>query len=161
MAPVNTWLAWKREVKRLSPSMLLLIPHTDKNAFQITTMEIGGDTPLPADQITEEYVRGPGNPAPLVLLLGCETGSSAISFESFVALFRLYGASIVVSTSVKVLGRHATAAASHFIRGIRALGGKKGVTFGDVVLRVRREMLNEGYPMVLSVSSYGDADWRI
>jgi hypothetical protein len=32
---------------------------------------------------------------------------------------------------------------------------------GDVLRRLRRKALHDGYPMVLSIVAYGDADWRV
>jgi hypothetical protein len=39
--------------------------------------------------------------------------------------------------------------------------GETDATFGEVMLAVRRDLLAAGTPMVLGLTSYGDADWRI
>jgi uncharacterized membrane protein len=96
-----------------------------------------------------------------VLLLGCETGKVSIPFEDFVSAFKIAGAAIVVSTAAPVLGRQATVVAEEFVSVLKKLRGKESATFGDVMLAVRRNMLRKGFPVVLSVSSYGDADWRL
>jgi hypothetical protein len=159
---VNTWQRWKTDIAAHSPSILVLIPHTDTDAqLKLPKMEIGDAQWLTLDQLDESYVRSSGGP-PIVLLLGCETGQQQVSFEDFISNFAYRGAAIVVSSTTFLLGRQATLLAGEFVRTLREMSSKNGdKTFGDVVLTVRRNMLRKGYPMVLSVSSYGDADWRI
>ncbi|MCL5744987.1 MAG: hypothetical protein M1541_13850 [Acidobacteria bacterium] len=159
--PASRWAEWRQDICTLSPSLLVLIPHTDRDTDRILTMEIGGDV-LAIDHIDESCIRGPQTSSPpIVLLLGCETGSADISFEGIVSQIRLFGPSVVVSTSTRILGRQATVVAAEFLEQLAAWRGKPNATFGDVMLAVRRGMLGKGYPMILSVASYGDADWRL
>jgi hypothetical protein len=98
---------------------------------------------------------------PVVFLLGCETAKQEASFEDFISNFASHGAAIVVASSTLVLGRQATVVAAEFVSTLKRMSKSKDKTFGDVVLSVRRTMLSKGFPMVMSVSAYGDADWRI
>lgn len=160
LQPANTWKKWEDSIEKYGPSMLVLIPHTDIDSRDIQQLEIGKAQWLPLDQLDERYV-GNDKVHPVVFLLGCETAKQAASFEDFISNFALYGAAIVVASSTVVLGRQATVVAAEFVSTIKRMSKLKNKTFGDVVLEVRRKMLAKGFPMVMSVSAYGDADWRI
>jgi hypothetical protein len=156
-----TWGDWKKEVVATKPSLLIVIPHLDiDSTFNVAKLEIGSGEWLRVDKVDEAYVHTQGC-QPIVLLLGCETGKVSIPFEDFVSAFKIAGAAIVVSTAAPVLGRQATVVAEEFVSVLKKLRGKESATFGDVMLAVRRNMLRKGFPVVLSVSSYGDADWRL
>ncbi len=158
---VKKWPDWTTSIEKNSPSLLLLIPHTDKNRYDIVTLQIGKDQ-ISVDQIDENYVRPTETSVlPVVFLLGCSTGASDISFEGAVTQFRRYGASIVVSTTTGILGRHASLVAIEFLKKIKEFSESPSHTFGEVVLSVRRELLLQGVPVALAVVSYGDADWRL
>jgi hypothetical protein len=157
----DTWAKWKQDVAAHSPSILILIPHTDVDQqLRIPKMEIGTDQWLTLSQLDESCIRG-RNIQPIALLLGCDTAKQNIAFEDFISNFAVCGAAIVVSSRSPILGRQATVLAGEFVRALKKVSGKKDTTFGDVVLAVRRTMLGKGYPMVLSITSYGDADWRL
>src|SRR6185369_5394188 len=57
----DNWKSWAKNVTTLSPSLLLLLPHSDKDRDNIITLEIGGEN-LAVDQIDENYVFGPNPP---------------------------------------------------------------------------------------------------
>ena len=160
VAVATNWQEWTKNITKFSPALLLLIPHTAYDAAQVVTLEIGGNV-LATDQIDSQYVYPTGKPTfPLVMLLGCETGVKGIALERIVTKFRRYGASIIVSTTAPVLGRHAAPVAARFLDKLKSLSARPNATFGDVMLAVRRELLAEGLPVILAVSAYGDADWR-
>jgi hypothetical protein len=158
-----TWENWKKDIAEHKPSLLIVVPHLDiDSTFNVAKLEIGSGQWLRVDQVDEAYIQAQGcGCQPVVLLLGCETGKQGVPFEDFVSAFSLGGAAVVVSTSSLILGRQATLLAEEFVSVLHDLRAKDGATFGDVMLSVRRNMLRKGYPMVLSVSSYGDADWRL
>jgi len=156
-----TWDDWKKQVVATKPSLIIVIPHLDiDSTFNVAKLEIGSGEWLRVDKVDEAYVHTQGC-QPVVLLLGCETGKVSIPFEDFVSAFMIGGAAIVVSTAAPVLGRQATVLAEEFVSVLKKLRGQDSTTFGDVMLTVRRNMLRKGVPVVLSVSSYGDADWRL
>jgi hypothetical protein len=158
---VPSWDAWVHEVRTSSPTLLLLVPHVTPVDHE-PALEIGQTERLKALLVREDHVHRPGaSPGPLVVLLGCETGVAPITFESFPASFREAGASIVVSTVATVLGRHAAPVAERLVQLLASLRPDDERAFGDVMRRLRREMLAAGIPMVLALTAYGDADWRI
>ncbi|HEX7312613.1 MAG TPA: hypothetical protein VF297_01760 [Pyrinomonadaceae bacterium] len=164
---VTTWDEWAGKVTSSSPppSLLVLLTHTDRasNDLQQLFIEKGDDdkTRLRVSHIRSRYVRDPAtNPAPLVLLMGCETGAPDISFLGFVPKFRRYGAAIIVSTGATVLGYQSVPVTREFIETLSEVA-REGGAFGDVMRTVKRRMLARGLPMVLSLMAYGDADWRL
>lgn len=160
-AYVEDWDGWRQGVQAKAPSLLVLLPHTLKDADDIPTLEIGDKKQLPEDQITADYVHGgPGADPPVVLLLGCETAVPDIPFQGFAAQFRGNGAAIVLSTLAPVLGRHAIPVAAILASELARAAGEGG-TFGDALLGLRRRALAAGIPMVLGLVAYGDADWRL
>jgi hypothetical protein len=157
---VSTWAQWEAKIKS-SPSLLLLLPHTDvEEELDQPKMEIGRDQWLTLDRLEKGYVTV-GGVRPVVLLLGCETGQQHVAFEDFISNFITDGAAIVVSSATTILGRHAAPVAREFVEVITRMRKNKAATFGDVMLEVRRSMMRKGFPIVMSVSSYGDADWRL
>ena len=156
---IHTWEEWKQHVASTSPALLVLIPHTeiDKES-KIPKLEIGNKEWLSLDQITQAYIRT-DSPQPVLLLLGCDTANQDVTFETFISRFVNSGVAVIVASNTRILGRQATVLAEEFISVLN--GMRPGTTFGEAVLTVRRNLLCKGYPMVLSISSYGDADWRL
>lgn len=159
----KSWEDWKQNIlTEPYASMLVLLPHTDNSpdivnmpALEIqekwlTSVELDSDYVQPTNEV------GPG---PVVLLLGCSTALTDIAFLNFVREFKGAGASIVLGTLATVHGAHAS-------RFVRVLLGKmksksNGRPFDEILLEVKREMLAEGEPFVLSLAAYGHSSWRI
>lgn len=157
---VGTWEAWVEEIQRSSPTLLALLVHTLKDQNDQPCLEIGEGKQLASVRLGFVCPENAPSP-PLVLLLGCETGAPEIAFQGFVAQFRRRRAAIVVSTTARILGRHAIPLAQEFVRILKALPATGDATFGDAMLGVRRKFLADGRPMVLCLTAYGDADWRL
>lgn len=154
------WASWAKKVDEERPTLLVLLPHHLRESGH-DLLEIGGDK-RKSMQIRAEYVSSPEDDQSrqIVLLIGCQTNTAKISLESFVPAFQDAGAEIVVSTIGSILGRHAGPAAAAIVQEIKKQEGNPQATFGEVMLAVRRRLLAEGTPMVLGLTSYGDADWR-
>jgi hypothetical protein len=99
---------------------------------------------------------------PLLLLLGCSTATQTRAFQSFVTQFRRAGASIVIGTLCEILGRHAAPIAKGLTERLCAANASQtGKPMGSLMRELRREMLAAGYPIVLAVAAFGDADWLV
>jgi hypothetical protein len=164
---VESWLQWKAAVRQRDPGLLMLLVHTKIDADG-TTLEMGPpsaiaseqDTLLRTDYITDEYVRHGAANAPIMLLLGCTTGKANLPFDSVASAFKYRGrAGIIVATSNLIYGPKAVEIAETFLNALSRV--KNGERFGDVMLDVRRTVLANGMAMVLCLSSYGDADWKL
>jgi formaldehyde-activating enzyme involved in methanogenesis len=98
--------------------------------------------------------------SPIVLLLGCTTANAKVAFQSVAAAFESRGeAGIIVATSNLIYGPKAVDVAEMFLKQVAAV--QDGQTFGDVMLAVRRAALADGIAMILCLSAYGDADWKL
>lgn len=151
----RSWKQWTKSVARSAPPLLIVLPHTLREESE-WALEIGKAQRLLAADLDEEYV---GESGPIVILLGCETAPGEVPFEEFPTQFRRAGASIVVATVTKVLGRHAAPVSAALAGALAQQAAAGPATFGDVFRSVRRDLLARGVPMVLAVIAYGDADW--
>lgn len=159
---VTTWKEWISDVEKRAPSLLVLLPHTLKDALTgQETLEIGASERLLFVRLQENHVLGPAKaPRPVVILMGCETAAPDIAYENLIAAFRSKGAALVVGTGSTILGRQAALVVSEMIKELAEI--ETGDTaFGDVMLRVRRKMMAQGLLMVMCLTSYGDTDWII
>jgi hypothetical protein len=161
---VKSWDDWTAKIKAESPSLLVLLSHTQEaqDVGEMRALEISKDDKRKAVQITKEYVINPDSQTrPLVMLVGCSTHAADNRLENFVTFFGQYAA-VVISTGATVLALQAAKVAMEFIQTLSQLSGKPGGTsFGDVMLDVRRRLLAKGLPMVLCLEAYGDADWYL
>lgn len=166
---ISSWDEWREKIKsETPPTALILITHTEPTGGGILALEIGdGKRPnlrLEMSGIGQEYVRFPAeNLPPIVLLIGCETGEGKanIQFANFVARFRQGGAAIIVSTGATILGRHAIPVTNELLERLNEYTKKPNLSFGEVMRVVKQRMLARGFPMVLTLMAYGDADWQI
>jgi hypothetical protein len=159
----RSWKDWQKDIlAKPTATLLVLLPHSDNSPDFVNTpaLEIQKNW-LTSVQLDTDYVLPPNEvgPGPVVLLLGCSTALADIPFLNFVREFKAAGASIVLGTLATVHGTHAS-------RFVRALLGKinvrgSGRPFDEVLLEVKREMLAEGEPFVLSLAAYGHSSWRI
>jgi hypothetical protein len=154
----TNWDDFEEKVGTLDPSMVFLVPHTDQNGVSIG-MEIGGGELEPVNRVGVR-MREPRSKPVVAVLLGCETANPKIPFQGLVPRFRRAGAAVVISTTNTILGRHAVPVAVELLSFLKSeAAGEAGL--GDVLRRLRRQALHDGYPMVLSIVAYGDADWRV
>jgi hypothetical protein len=160
---VFDWTHWRDEVEQDGPSLLVLLPHhtiTTINQLTIHGLEISQDQTRYYPELRSKDVQPQGSMLrPLVLLLGCETMSTDIPYESFVAKFLSLGAAIVLGTTTSVFGFHAAPVACKISEIMQALIAQGASSFADIMLRLRRQAMLEGYPMALTLFAYGDAGW--
>ncbi len=166
---VDTWGAWATAVAG-RPSLLVLLSHTVEHQ-SVTALEIGpevGGSRIKLIELVPEFVKIEPADTPVVLLLGCDTAVERNEFRSFVGQFLDCGAALVVGTITPVLGERVSPVTQSLIREIASAltaGGRppgdQAMTFGDLMLRVRRQLLTEGELTALCIASFGDADWRL
>jgi hypothetical protein len=168
VAPLSKWDDWTAKVAEIKPSMLIAIVHNElKENTQLPRMEIGQDSWVDVSGFGKPYYRpDPNGSDPVLLLLACESGAGNVSFNSFVARARQEGAAMIVAAGAKIHEAHALKVTRELVdaleKGIaRAAAAGKEITFGDVFRNVRRAMLARGVLMVLTLETYGDADWRL
>jgi hypothetical protein len=159
---VNDWAAWQQGVTQNRPTLLVMLPHhtIHPDLPIVHGLEISADQRRWVTELENQDVQAQGSAErPLVFLLGCETMSTDIPYESFVAAFLGLGAAIVLGTTTSVLGYHVAPVACKIAALMQSIIASGGSSFADVMLRLRRQGLLEGYPMVLTLFAYGDAGW--
>ncbi|HEX5717113.1 MAG TPA: hypothetical protein VF179_13195 [Thermoanaerobaculia bacterium] len=157
-ARVRSWPEWIAHVASDRPSLLVLLPHHEQIRGD-DFLEIGEGDRLQSELVREEHVSVDGSLSPIVLLLGCETNLARIAFDNLVIRFRDRGAAVVVSTIATILGRHASPAAERLVELLDEEAREGNSTFGEVMVRLRRKLLETETPMALGLTAYGDADW--
>ncbi|HRD90003.1 MAG TPA: hypothetical protein PK752_17345, partial [Accumulibacter sp.] len=158
---VRDWAEWEQAVAEDSPSLLLLLPHSQEDPAHpgISGLEIGGVL-LTRPELESSYVAGPAAAAPVVLLLGCSTQLSEVPFLNFVEAFKRERAALVIGTLATIRGRRAVAFVAELLAGLKAAAGSEQ-TFGEVFLATRRRLLAGGDGFALSLTAYGDVGWRL
>jgi len=158
----SDWDTWAKYIEDTSPHLLVLLPHHGRSGG-FDWLEIGAGSQKKAILIKERHVRPAGTHEirPVVLLIGCETASTKIDLENFVPAFQMAGAAIIVSTTATILGRQAGPVTGVIVEELKRIEDDENATFGQAMLAARRRLLAAGTPMVLGLTSYGDADWRI
>ncbi|KQU80843.1 hypothetical protein ASC98_04640 [Rhizobacter sp. Root1238] len=162
----SDWDLWRTGISSHSPLLMVMLPHNEESPNELPELSIGPGTlathRLLLSSIDDRVIKGPKTmPGAIVLLLGCETGAPKTSYLGYVPKFRRYGASIIVSTGAVVLGRQISPICVRLIKGLQAAVASGPAPLGQVMLRLRREMLANGFPIVLALSASGDADWLI
>ena len=158
---VKDWNEWESAVQSDSPSLLMLLPHSQEDPQHpgIPGLEIGGVL-LTYPELESDYVAGPAAKSPVVLLLGCSTQLTDVPFLNFVEAFKRENAALVIGTLATIRGRRTVAFVSDLLDGLKSAAGSER-TFGDVFLETKRKLLAGGDGFVMSLTAYGDVGWRI
>ncbi|RKI01878.1 hypothetical protein D7Y27_04325 [Corallococcus sp. AB004] len=155
------WAAWEQKVQSLGPSLLVLLVHTDNDPESgLPVIEIANEY-LRRARLKASHVRSDKVPATIVLFLGCDTAMPPAQYQSFVGRFRQLGAAVVLSTIASIRGRHACPTAANVIRHLSEATEGVPRNWGDVFVRIKRELLAKGDALVLCFAAYGDVDWQL
>ena len=165
---VTTWKDWLFQVKKHKPKLIALIVHTKQNEYHETIMEIGDGSWTTVRDLDSSFFSAEAEAGPLVFLLGCETGTDEIQSFSLASGLKRKGASIVVSSDATINALHAIPALECIIRTFASeirnqtkRNQTKPLIFGEIMRRARCQLINEGIPISLSLTAYGDADWLL
>lgn len=153
------WINWSEEVQTYQPSLLFAYPHNDGTGIG-RFLEIQKDE-LETFDLESKYVIGPDKVSPLVVLLGCDTSSSAEAFTGHVSSFAQASAAITVATIATLHVDHAPKFGRIFLKKLYEQARQGPAFFGDALKSARREMLVQSLPAGLSIVAFGDADWKI
>jgi hypothetical protein len=154
-----TWNEWEQLIQAQQPRLLALITHTEEEAGE-PVMEIGGDT-LRSSEVNKEHIKTDTTHWPIVLLIGCSTGDPTKGFMSLPTVFRQEGAGVVLATLTVVRGRYAAPITGQVIDRLVKYAAGPRTPFGELMRNLRRDLLAQGYPAILSLIAYGDADWEL
>ena len=168
----GNWDEWKEAVSGSHPSLLVAFPHNTGERQDIA-LEIGG-VAFKTLRLPREYVHVDGA-YPLLLLLGCDTASSAQQYANHIRYFRQAGAAVIVSTIATVFGPHAVRVGEKLLEVLLAIHRQSTADeqsgaprqpdavpcLGEALREAKRQALRESLPMALCVVAFGDADWRL
>ncbi len=155
---VESWDDWVGALAGAPTDLLLLMPHTDPAQ---PSLEISGRPPLRREYIEWEHVTGERPDVhPIVVLFGCDTGGSEEDPAGYATRFMARGAAAVFSTLTMLLNTHA-AAMSQQLAALLMDPERGEVPLGELVARFRRDAVRAGLVAALSVTAYGDADWKV
>jgi hypothetical protein len=161
LVEAEDWCDWEYDITRSpTPTMLVLLAHRKDDArYKTPQLEIGAASTLGIDALRLTYVRPNENaPQPLAILLGAETGLSDIGVESFATSLQSMGA-IVVSTIAPIGGHQAAPVVAELVGAIAR--ARQAVPLAEIISDVRRRLLADGTPMVLSLVALADAEWSV
>jgi len=163
VATARDWDDWVAKVEKNSPSLLVLLPHSqdDPALPGMPALEIGDEFLRSVKVGQEHVVAKPASDPPAVLLLGCSTQLTDIPFLNFVQRFKAKRAALVVGTLATIRGRRTVGFVRELMSALESQTGAGERTFGDAFLEVKRRLLAQGDSFVLSLVAYGDAGWRL
>ncbi|WP_300320187.1 hypothetical protein [Accumulibacter sp.] len=169
----TSWDEWKQAVIGARPTLLVAFPHNTGERQDIA-LEIGG-VPFKTLRLPREYVHADDSgPYPLLLLLGCDTASTAQHYANHIRYFRQAGAAAIVSTIATVFGPHAVKVGEKLLETLLAIQRQStrdaeatdrslaaAPCLGEALREAKRQALRDSLPMALCVVAFGDADWRL
>lgn len=155
---VETWSEWEMQTAATEPETIVLITHIQRNAeFNLDEMEIGGDilaqTHFGSKHILEKQ-------KPFAVVIGCEVDNINNQGFDISSDFLNKGAVIVITNFTKISGSEAATIVTRLIELLKA-ESKAEIHLGEVVLKLKQQLLAEGLIASLSLTVYGDADWLI
>ena len=160
----TSWKEWQDWVKKEDPNLLVLIVHTDHKTdvlgiSPIPVLEIGaGD--LLAKHLIDPRLIGDLAKVQLLLLIGCSTAEVTEDFAPYHELFRLAGADVILATLSTIRGVDALPMVRKIAELLQQrLSGGQETAFGELLRDLRRQQFAQGYPGVLGLVGFGDADW--
>ncbi len=157
--PAATWSEWTELIEKQHPALLVALPH-DVEGTPFHKLRISASEDLKFNRIGSKHVAAqPGAMGAPVLLFGCNTANAAVTYQDYVKQLRCAGAPLVVGTVTYVLGPQAARVATEFATQLWAHKGSARV--GEVVRKVRENMLRSDNLMALALVAYGDTDWLI
>ncbi len=153
------WDDWRVKVKT-HPNLLVLLVHTD--TYQgARVLEIGDEDLLTSAEIRAD-VSGAATEPQLLLLIGCSAADVKEDFQPYPERFRDAGVSIVLAPIAPIRGEEAVRIAALIAERIaRQIAAAEPLPFGELLPRLRRDLLRAGHPAVLGLVGFGDGDWEL
>jgi hypothetical protein len=157
----TSWSSWKASVASRGPGLLLTLPHTD-DAAGLPTLKIGNRSSLEIAGITPKHVlAADATVGPIVFLLGCNTANADIPWQSSAAQFRRQGAAVVIGTLAETLGRQTGPMARLLADLLWGTDAVRAPTLGEIMLTVRRRLVDSGSTLGMSLVAFGHASWLL
>ena len=149
----QSWSEWKNSISKQDPSLLILVVHIENDR-----LHLGAGDKLLVTAISKDHV---GNGCPIAITIGCSSGQGKMIGASLPAVLMTEGARVVIAAMTDVLGRHANKAALELALALqKAVSPESGrvVSIGELMTKLRRDLLAAGIALGLALVAYGDAD---
>jgi hypothetical protein len=159
----ETWAGWRKILTKTKPVLFVVLPHVGGRKND-PTLEIHGDS-WPSRLISGGYLKpDAAGVGPIVILLGCDTADARNkdAYAKNIDAFRRAGAEIVLASAAEsVWGADAATVAGQVLEAFHnATTGTRG-SFGEVVRTAKRRSVAESQLVAMSLTAFGDADWRL
>lgn len=147
---IRTWTEWRKRLAQDTPDLLLLVAHNSDDILYI-----GQNSPLGIGQL--EGIVGP--PQSIFVALGCNTAAVEPDELTLPNQLRIHGVTVFVGALTSVLGRHTNITARRIAEMIREESqGPTRTTIGEIIQKLRRELLASGNPLSFAITAFGDAN---
>lgn len=159
----HTWKEWTTNVANRQPRLQVLLPHSDTHVDipEQLALEIDNSWLLHA-YVRAKHLRAEGGAAPIVLMIGCETGESTThEFMNFAGAFYAHGAMLVLASISAIHGSHASALAASLVEDIAAQQLMVPRDFGSILLSIKQRMFSQDNVLGLALVAYGDTTWEL
>ncbi len=156
------WKEWKAKASDINPDTLVLVVHIEEDEdLGVDALEIADRDMLAQTHLDEYYLNTiDGKSTPFVVLIGCEAvNTNAYMFDTVSYVLRK-GAAIVLSNFTKIKGEVATGIVQELVEVLKK-EAHKTIRFGEIVLKLRQQLLAKGVMMSLTLLAHGDADWKV
>jgi hypothetical protein len=158
---VDTWKDWTRLTQTENPDTQIMLVHVEPSIrWRVDQLEIGNDMLLQSLLDGTKIKPNPAQRSPLMIAMGCEVAN--LSTHGFDISNRLLnsGAAIVLSNFTKIRGSQAGLILIQLIQLLSEHPGEEKM-LGEVVLRLKQNLLSRGVMASLALIVLGDADWKI
>ena len=157
----NDWKDWTKVSKENSIDSLVLVVHIEKDPkFKVNKIEIGKDFVLQNYFRSQVIANNDMVTPPFIIVIGCESTNLASSGFDVSSHLMNAGAAIVISNFTKIRGRQAKDIVIKLFDFLKENGDKE-IILGEIMLKLRQNLLAEGLIAGLSLVVQGDADWNI
>lgn len=159
----SDWNKWVEAVEKTDPDSLVLVVHLEdkRDTAGTDALEIGDQQFLLINHFDEDYInKRSATHTPFLVLIGCQTSDMQLQGFDAGSLAASYGAAIVLSNFTRIQGKHAGEIVIRLMKLLKANTGKD-ISFGEIMLQLKQQLLADGILVVLTLLAYGDADWKI
>lgn len=150
---ITAWPDWVAAIKS-EPNLLVLVPHIEDGK-----LFIGDQNGLYFGAIKPLHI-GQGNP--VVIALGCTSGLGPLAFIGLPSILKEKGAISVIAALTEILGRYANIVTLKLAKDLQAAAlAATPTSIGEIVSRMRRDLLSYDLATGLVVIAFGDADYAL
>jgi hypothetical protein len=158
-ARVSNWRAWRREVRRARPNLMVVLGHTEMRAGQVKLV-IGRKSRLAQRSVSFRELGRSNVPAPLVLLMACTSDVTGDVFGALPGAVVDNGAAAVIATLTRLGGPQAAQTAAAVVSAMHSQR-PSGLTLATALTEARQQLIAQGLLVGLLLVSHGEIDVQL